>query len=258
MTFAPSVSRLHATTLPVAALTAAAVTLCARSASAGYVSPQLTVGVTVAGDAPQSVTSTSGFQIPGSGAYVYDGSIVSPAGSSWYVNWNLTGTDTTQVPNSPSITTNFAVGNTGDTTRVFQIQVSFASPVQAPTDGGFLYWLTNLSGVLSSNQGGVASLTGLTPSMLQGQINGIGVSNNNPSVASTTTASFLGPSASNYYGAIPNGPNVHTIGYLMTFSLSAHSTAVFNGSWYGTLVPAPGAVALLGLAGLAGRGRRRR
>ena len=258
MTFAPSASCLHATSLSVAALTAAALTLGARSASAGYVSPQLSVGVAVAGDAPQSITSTSGAPIPGSGSYVYDGSIGSSAGSSWYVNWHLTGTDTTQVPNSPSITTNFVVGNAGDTARTFQILVSFASPVQAPTGGNSLYWLTELSGVLSSNNGGVASLVGLVPSMIQGQINGVGVSNNNPSVATTTTASFFGPSVNNYYGPIPNGPNVNTIGYLMTFSLSAHSTAVFNGSWYGTLVPAPGALALFGLAGVAGRGRRRR
>ena len=136
--------------------------------------------------------------------------------------------------------------------------MTYAAPVQVAPDTGYA-WRTTLSGVLASNNGGVASLVGLLPSMFQGQINGTGVVSNNPSAASTTTASFFGTSVNDYVGPIPNGPNIATIGYLMTFSLSAHSTAVFNGSWVGTVVPvpAPGAAALLGLAGLTARGRRR-
>ena len=136
--------------------------------------------------------------------------------------------------------------------------MTYAAPVQVAPDTGYA-WRTTLSGVLASNNGGVASLVGLLPSMFQGQINGTGVVSNNPSAASTTTASFFGTGVNDYAGPIPNGPNIATIGYLMTFSLSAHSTAVFNGSWVGTVVPvpAPGAVALLGFAGLTARGRRR-
>jgi hypothetical protein len=221
------------------------------------VSPQLSVAVAVSGDAPQSSTSTSGFR-NADGSYLYDGSIASSSGSSWFVNWNLTGSDTVAQPGSPSITTNFAVGNTGDVARTFQILVTYAAPVQVAPGTGYA-WRTTLSGVLASNNGGVASLVGLLPSMFQGQINGTGVVSNNPSAASTTTASFFGTSVNDYAGPIPDGPNIVTIGYLMTFSLSAHSTAVFNGSWAGTVVPvpAPGAAALLGLAGLAAGGRRR-
>ena len=135
------------------------------------------------------------------------------------------------------------------------MNVAYAAPVQVAPGTGYA-WRTTLSGVLASNNGGVASLVGLIPSMFQGQINGTGVVSNNPSAASTTTASFFGPSVNNYAGPIPNGPNIATIGYLMTFSLSAHSTAVFNGSWSGTVVPAPGALALFGLMGFAGRYRR--
>ena len=233
----------------------AAIAVAGSTASAGFVSPQLSVAVAVSGDAPQSSTSTSGFR-NADGSYLYDGSLTSNSGSSWFVNWNLTGSDTVAQPGSPSITTNFAVGNTGDVTRTFQILVTYAAPVQVAPDTGYA-WRTTLSGVLASNNGGVASLVGLLPSMFQGQINGTGVVSNNPSAASTTTASFFGPSVNDYAGPIPNGPNIATIGYLMTFSLSAHSTAVFNGSWVGTVVPAPGAAALLGLAGLAARARRR-
>ena len=245
-----------AATVGVAAAVAAAVAL-GSTASAGVVSPQLSVAVAVSGDAPQSSTSTSGFRTA-SGSYLYDGSIASSSGSSWFVNWNLTGSDTVAQPGSPSITTNFAVGNTGDVARTFQILVTYAAPVQVAPGTGYA-WRTTLSGVLASNNGGVASLVGLLPSMFQGQINGTGVVSNNPSAASTTTASFFGTSVNDYAGPIPDGPNIVTIGYLMTFSLSAHSTAVFNGSWAGTVVPvpAPGAAALLGLAGLAAGGRRR-
>ena len=230
----------------------------ASSASAGVVSPQLTVGVVVAGDAPQSTTSTSGVPIS-DGSYLFNGSIASTSGGSWFVNWNLTGSDTVAQPANPSISTNFAVGNTGDTTRTFQILVTYAAPVQVIPGTGYA-WRTLLSGVLTSSNGGVASLVGLVPSMIQGQINGTGVVQNNPSVASTTTASFFGPSVNDYAGPIPNGPNISTIGYLMTFTLSAHSTAVFNGGWAGTLapVPGPGAMSLLGVAGVSCRRRRSR
>ena len=235
----------------------AAIAVAGSTASAGFVSPQLSVAVAVSGDAPQSSTSTSGFR-NADGSYLYDGSLTSTSGSSWFVNWNLTGSDTVAQPGSPSITTNFAVGNTGDVAQVFQILVTYEAPVQVAPDTGYA-WRTTLSGVLASNNGGVASLVGLIPSMFQGQINGTGVVSNNPSAASTTTASFFGTSVNDYVGPIPNGPNIATIGYLMTFSLSAHSTAVFNGSWVGTVVPvpAPGAAALLGLACLTARGRRR-
>ena len=239
------------------AMVIAAIAVAGSTASAGFVSPQLSVAVAVSGDAPQSSTSTSGFR-NADGTYLYDGSLTSTSGSSWFVNWNLTGSDTVAQPGSPSITTNFAVGNTGDVARTFQILVTYEAPVQVAPDTGYA-WRTTLSGVLASNNGGVASLVGLIPSMFQGQINGTGVVSNNPSAASTTTASFFGTSVNDYVGPIPNGPNIATIGYLMTFSLSAHSTAVFNGSWVGTVVPvpAPGAAALLGLAGLTARGRRR-
>jgi hypothetical protein len=235
------------------AVAIAAIAVAGSTASAGLASPQLSVAVAVSGDAPQSSTSTSAVQTPG-GSYIYDGSITS-SGSSWFVNWNLTGSDTVAQPGSPSITTNFAVGNTGDTERAFQILVTYAAPVQVAPGMGYA-WQTSLSGVLASSNGSMASLVGLLPAMFEGQINGTGVVLNNPSAASTTTASFFGPSVNNYAGPIPNGPNIATIGYLMTFSLSAHSTAVFNGSWSGTVVPAPGALALFGLMGFAGRYRR--
>lgn len=246
--FAPFASSVRPSAVSAAALAAAVSLIAASSASAGVVAPLLTVGVTVTGDASQSVSSTSG--VPnGQGAFTYGGSIVSTAGNGWFVNWNLTGNDTSVLPNSPYISTSFAVGNTGDATRTFQILVAFASPVQVTPGVTSISWRSELSGVLSSNQGGAASLAGLAPSMIECQINGSGVVLNNPSVPGTNTASFFGPSVNFYDGPVPGGLNVSTIGYLMTFSLSGRSTAVFNGSWSGTVVPAPGALALLGLAG---------
>ena len=140
---------------------------------------------------------------------------------------------------------------------MFQILVAFDSHVQVTPSVTRISWETQLSAVLTSNYGGPASLVGLAPALTQCQINGTGVVNNKPAVPSTTTASFSGNSVNFYAGPIPNSPNVSTIGYLMTFSLSGHSTAVFSGSWYGTVVPAPGVMALFSLVGLAGRRRRR-
>jgi hypothetical protein len=256
VTTSPFVSRIRTTTLSVVALSAAALSLGARTASAGTVSPQLAVGVTVTGDSPQSVTSTSGSQVPGTDTYYYTGSIASSVGD-WFVNWSLNGSNIVSNPNGPFITTDLVVGNTSDTTRTFSILVSLETSVQAPTGGNYFFWNTLLNGSLRSNDGGVASLVGLTPAMLQCQINGTGVSNNNPQVASTTTTSQIGPSANYYSGPIPNGPNVNNIGYLMSFSLSAHSTAVFSGHWQSLLVPAPSAIALIGVAGFASSRRRK-
>ncbi|MBM4105498.1 MAG: hypothetical protein FJ257_04275 [Phycisphaerae bacterium] len=224
---------------------------------AGTTSPQLSVAVSTVGEATQTVTSTSG--IPGSpGLYTYNGSVSSATSGEWSVSWALTGADTAILPDRPSISTNFTVANTSGSTRSFQILVTFASPVQLTPGVTSIEWGSLLQGTLTSNQGGVASLVGLVPSMLYGMINGSGVSFNNPSVPSTTTTTTIGPSGNTYTGAIPGGPNVSTIGYMMTFSLSANSTAVFDGSWSGIVVPAPGAAALLALAGVTGRRRRGR
>ena len=219
---------------------------------AGATSPLLSVAVSTVGETTQTVTSTSG--IPGSpGLYTYNGSVSSATSGEWSVSWALTGADTAILTDRPSISTNFTVANTSGSTRSFQILVTFDSPVQLTPGVTSIEWGTVLQGTLTSNQGGVASLVGLVPSMFYGMINGSGVSFNNPAVPSTTTTTTFGPSVNTYAGAIPGGPNVSTIGYLMTFSLSANSTAVFDGAWSGIVVPAPGAVALLALAGVAGR-----
>lgn len=226
-------------------------------ALAGFMSsPQLSVSVGVVGESTQTVTSTSG--VPGSpGFYTYNGSISSATSGAWSVGWMLTGADTNILPGSPSITTNFTVANTSGSDRIFQILVTFGSPVQLTADVTSIDWTTFLQGTLTSNQGGVATLVGIAPSMFDGMINGSGVVFNNPTVPSTTTTTPIGPSVNTYSGAIPGGPNVSTIGYLMTFSLSANSTASFEGSWSGVVVPAPGVMAFVGLAGVAGRRRLR-
>ncbi|NBQ15927.1 MAG: hypothetical protein EBU31_15270, partial [Proteobacteria bacterium] len=74
--FAPFVSPVRLSAVSTAALAAAVSLIAASSASAGVVAPLLTVGVTVTGDAPQSVSSTSGVS-NGQGAFTYGGSIVS-------------------------------------------------------------------------------------------------------------------------------------------------------------------------------------
>ena len=96
------------------------------------------------------------------------------------------------------------------------------------------------------------------PTALLCAYNGSGVALNNPSFPSTTTVSSSGGSINTYGGPIPGGPDVATIGYLMTFSLSGRSAATFTGSWSGTVVPAPGGAAAFVVAGVVGLARRRR
>jgi hypothetical protein len=51
------------------------------------------------------------------------------------------------------------------------------------------------------------------------------------------------------------GMSPTSIGIRLDFTLSAGESATFNGAW--GYIPAPGAIGLLALAGMAGRGRRR-
>ncbi len=242
---------------PTVLLALALAFVVACPASAGVTSPQLTVQVTVQGDAPQSVSSTSG--VPdGGGAYTYVGGVASSPGGGWSVDWILTGNDTSVLPGSPSITNDFAITNTGDATRIFQILVTFASPVQVTPGPETLFWVTLISGTLTSLDGGLSSLAGNEPSLIEGQINGSAVALNNPAFPSTTTVSSSGGSINTYGGPVPGGPDVATIGYLMSFSLSGRSAATFTGSWSGTVVPAPGGAAAFVLAGFVGLVRRRR
>ena len=118
--------------------------------------------------------------------------------------------------------------------------------------------MTFISGTLTSLDGGLSSLAGIEPSLIEGQINGSGVALNNPSFPSTTTVSSSGGSINTYGGPIPGGPDVATIGYLMSFSLSGRSAATFTGSWSGMMVPAPGGAAAFVFAGVVGLARRRR
>ena len=77
---------------------------------------------------------------------------------------------------------------------------------------------------------------------------------NNVSLSTLATTSF-GPANSTWSG-VASGP-LSSIGYRMTFTLGAKSTAVFTGYWEGQVIPTPGAFAMLAAAGgLANRRRR--
>lgn len=219
--------------------------------------PLLTVAASVTGFATQTNLS-NGLPTDDPGRYNYVGGLTAGPSRSWFIDWDLVGDDTGALPGATFITNGFTITNAGATSRTFDIVVAFDSPVTASAGANQLSCFANLSGTLTSDRGGTASLTSAAPSLWQGQINGVTKVSLNPVVPTTTSTTFFGPASNTWTGLIPNGPNVQTVGYRMQFTLSGYSTVQFTGLWSGTVVPAPGALAILAAAtGLGMSGRRR-
>lgn len=226
-------------------------------ASTALAGPLLTVAASVTGFATQTNTS-NGLPTDDPGRYSYMGGLTAGPSRSWFIDWDLVGDDTGALPGATFITNGFTITNAAASARTFDIVVSFASPVTAGPGANQLSCFASLSGTLTSDRGGTASMSSVAPGLWQGQINGVTKVTLDPTVPSTTSTTFFGPSSNTWTGLIPNGPNVQTVGYRMQFTLSGYSTVQFTGLWSGSVVPAPGAVAiLLAAAGMGSAGRRR-
>lgn len=227
-------------------------------ASTAVAGPLLTVAASVTGFATQTNTS-NGLPTDEPGRYNYMGGLTAGPSRAWFIDWDLVGDDTAAIPGATFITNGFTITNASGTARTFDIVVAFDSPVIAGPGANQLSCFANLSGTLTADRLGVtASMSSGGPGLWQGQINGVTKVTLNPTVPTTTTTTSFGPSSNTWTGLIPNGPNVQTVGYRMQFTLSGYSTVQFSGLWSGTVVPAPGAVAiLLAATGLGSAGRRR-
>jgi hypothetical protein len=226
-------------------------------ASSALAGPLLTVTASVTGFAMQTNLS-NGLPTDDLGRYNYVGGLTAGPSRSWFIDWDLIGDDTGALPGATFITNGFTITNNSATSQTFDITVAFASPVTASAGADQLSCFANLSGTLTSDRGGTASLTSGAPSLWQGQINGVTKVSLTPSVPTTTSNTSFGPVSDSWTGLIPNGPNVQTVGYQMKFTLSGYSTVQFTGLWSGTVVPAPGAMAILAAASGLGMSRRRR
>jgi hypothetical protein len=172
----------------------------------------------------------------------------------WMISWDMLGEDTAVHPSTAFVTNGFRVQNLSTTAKTFDILVAFAS---APTPASSWDGEALLGGLLTSDASGSAASLTSSGALWVGQINGISHSASALMNATSLSAAFgtstiFGPVSSASAG-IHSGA-ISSIGYRMQFTLGAKSTAVFTGSW--EVVPTPGALSLLGVAGVIGRRRR--
>lgn len=236
------------------AIVASATTAIAAAASS-FAGPLLTVSGSVGGYAPITASS-SGATTATAGRYSYVGGVVSNFPSpDWAISWDLVGDDTTAPTNTDKtafVTNGFRVQNFTASAKTFDITLTMAAPRPGSAYGLQCYAL--LGGTLTSDAiGSTATLTS-TGALWTGMING-----------TARTASALMPSANvstlltTTFGPLTSSPKENVtaaladIGYRMQFTLGAKSTVVFTGYWE---VPAPGAFALMTVAGMLGRRRR--
>lgn len=218
--------------------------------------PVLTIQAGVGGYATQTVSS-NGVDTATPGRYSYVGGLVSGFPNfQWGIGWDLLGDDTSVFSDMAFVTNGFSVTNFTNGSLTFDILVSLASPLALPA-GHQLDFVGNLAGTLNANGASTASLAPVGAFLWQGQVNGAGKLDLNPGTVSTSTNTAIPPQSGTWVGSVA-GDNLQTVGYRMRFTLSGNSTVTFTGTWDGTVVPAPGAFAMLLAAfGLGGMGRRR-
>jgi hypothetical protein len=209
------------------AISAAALTAAAANASVTSFNSL----ATWAAAAPSPTTTPAGYTDPGTfsnGVQVNATTVTAGLGWEQFTASIIGGTLTVDTVNN---TLSIAAGSTGAATVTWTFDHQYLPPYTAGGDG---IWAIafNFSSLSNGNVGM--------------ESNGVPVNG-------------VGPYTT-FIGATINAANVPTgtaIAPFSTFSLTfaANSTAVINGSYYG-IVPAPGALALLGVAGMIGSRRR--
>ncbi len=228
-------------------------TALAGSALAG---PVLTIQAGVGGYATQTVSS-GGVETATAGRYSYVGGLVSGFPRfDWGIGWDLLGDDTSVFDDMAFVTNGFTVTNYTNGSLTFDIVVSLASPLTLPANHE-LDFVGNLAGTLTADGASTASLSPVGAFLWQGQVNGMGKLDLSPGSVSTNTTTLLPSQSGTWVGPV-DGDSLQTVGYRLNFTLSGKSTVTFTGTWDGSVVPAPGAFAMLVAAiGLGGIGRRR-
>jgi len=172
--------------------------------------------------------------------------------------WNLL------VNPDPFIIGNIVVTNTSNATQEFMLLVTLPineAIAQTYIGGSITGTVTDLNGdgaTLAAVNGGsiytaLTDVTGITGNIAGTLLTGTSVSAGSFLSANVGPASFGDPIPNQLYGAVTTN-----IAVMLRFTLTAGDSASFTSIFVVEPVPAPGAVALLGLAGLAARSRRRR
>jgi hypothetical protein len=169
--------------------------------------------------------------------------------SAGYLEWDAL------IDPDPFINGTFSITNTSSTTVVFSVEFILESSVQfaqSLMNGAFAGTLTDADGNGSASIGRVAGSAGFYSAFIDGNL----VRSLGSSAYSYSGAAF----GSSQVGPESFDPTVgpalnSTIGLQFRFALSAGDSVSFSSLF--NVVPAPGAIALMGAAGVVGSRRRR-
>lgn len=213
--------------------------------------PTVTLGITADGNNQSQNLIGSSTATPD--VFNYQGSVVDGSGA-WTLGWNFNASNN-QGGNKAFTAGNYVIQNLSDHAIQFDLTVSLPVALLGSTVYGGL-----VSGGLTTTAAGFIS--SLQMPLWTGATGGSTISTlfNNPFDVTRTEAGSSSLGADSFGSPIPSlpGPDLGSdLRITFSFLLGANSSASFT-SVFVAQVPAPGAAALLGLAGLAACGRRRR
>jgi hypothetical protein len=226
----------------------------AATMSASADGPTVTLGVNVNGN------SVANQGLNGSGTnlsdvFNYQGNLLSEDGG-WLLSWNFNASNQSNGGLQAFTAGNYVIQNLSAEAITFELTVSLPTALLGST----VYGGSVSGGLTTTGPGGISS-NGQFP-VWSGSTGGLGVASlfNSPFSVLRTEAGSSSLGFESFGNPIPSlpGPDLGSdLSIKLSFVLEANSSASFT-SVFVARVPAPGAVALMGLAGLAGLGRRRR
>jgi hypothetical protein len=223
--------------------------------SASADGPTVTLGVTADGNPQSQGLSGTATNLPD--VFNYSGNLLD-GGGSWLLSWNFNASNSANGGTQAFTAGNYVIQNLSANAITFELTVSLPVALLGPT----VYGGSVSGGLTTSGPGGIHN-NGDTPAWM-GMTDNTTIASlfNSPwggSIANPAGGSLdLGfESFGNPIPSLP-GPDLGSdLKIKLSFVIDANSSASFT-SVFVARIPAPGAMALLGAAGLAGIGRRRR
>jgi uncharacterized protein (TIGR03382 family) len=231
--------------------TAACALAAAATMSAMADGPNVTLGITADGNnQSQNLIGTS---TATPDVFNYQGNVLDGAGA-WTLGWNFNASNN-QGGNKAFTAGNYVIQNLSNNAIAFNLTISLPVALLGST----VYGGSVSGGLTTTGPGFISSIDGPLWVGSTGAST-IGTLYNNPFNVTRTDPGSSSLGFDSFGAPIPSlpGPNLGSdLKITFSFLLGANSSASFT-SVFIAQIPAPGAAALLGLAGLAGVGRRRR
>jgi hypothetical protein len=232
--------------------TAACILAAAATMTASADGPTVTLDVNVDGNAQSMGLIGSATSFPN--VFHYQGDLLD-AGGNWSLAWSFNASDSANGGNQAFNSGNYVIQNLSNATIAVELTVTLPVSLLGPTlYGGSVSGGLTTSGPGFISDNGSALWSASTGGFL------IDTLYDSPFNVTRLDAGSSSLGFESFGDPIPSlpGPNLGSdLAVTLRFLLGANSSASFT-SVFVAAVPAPGALALLGLSGLAGLSRRRR